>query len=142
MFTVCEPCGFMGAYSSKIINGTDLVPGEAPWQVAITGSESLPIGVGCGGSLINANWVLTAAHCVNGTEDITERFAVLGMVSREIGGLAIRFESKVVHPDYAPGVNYDFALLKLSTGVNLPEHPNIRPLCWPTVSPTEGTSVS
>ena len=46
----------------RIINGTPAVPCQFPWMVAvITDNQYF-----CGGSLISKQWVLTAAHCVQG----------------------------------------------------------------------------
>uniref|UniRef100_V5GKT8 Chymotrypsin BI n=1 Tax=Anoplophora glabripennis TaxID=217634 RepID=V5GKT8_ANOGL len=45
--------------SSRIVGGTELAPGAAPYQVAIIADSS---GF-CGGSLISPSRVLTAAHC-------------------------------------------------------------------------------
>jgi secreted trypsin-like serine protease len=43
----------------RIVGGVEAVPGAWPWQVYIEAG-----GFACGGSLIDARWVLTAAHCV------------------------------------------------------------------------------
>uniref|UniRef100_A0A8C5PZY4 Peptidase S1 domain-containing protein n=1 Tax=Leptobrachium leishanense TaxID=445787 RepID=A0A8C5PZY4_9ANUR len=51
-------CG-VPVVSSRIVGGTDAVIGEWPWQVAVTYNDYFI----CGGSLINTQWVLSAAHC-------------------------------------------------------------------------------
>ena len=43
---------------SKIVGGDQANHGEWPWQALLS--------VGCGGSLINNKWVVTAAHCTMG----------------------------------------------------------------------------
>ncbi|XP_040982203.1 chymotrypsin-like protease CTRL-1 isoform X1 [Aquila chrysaetos chrysaetos] len=47
-------------YSERIINGQNAVPGSWPWQVSLQTRSGSHF---CGGSLINENWVVTAAHC-------------------------------------------------------------------------------
>ena len=51
-----------------IIGGRESAPGAWPWQAAIVFSryENAYVGQYCGGSLIAPEWVLTAAHCVDG----------------------------------------------------------------------------
>merc|ERR1712215_58023 len=47
-------------FSSRVVNGQNARAHSWPWQISlrINGRHI------CGGSLINANWVVTAAHCV------------------------------------------------------------------------------
>ncbi|XP_067306875.1 chymotrypsinogen 2-like [Pseudorasbora parva] len=44
----------------KIVNGQNAISGSLPWQVSLQRPNGFHF---CGGSLINQNWVLTAAHC-------------------------------------------------------------------------------
>jgi len=46
----------------RITNGQPAAACQFPWQVAIIIDDQYF----CGGSLISKNWVLTAAHCVEG----------------------------------------------------------------------------
>ncbi|KAG7282479.1 hypothetical protein CRUP_000475 [Coryphaenoides rupestris] len=45
---------------SRIVNGEEAVPHSWPWQVSLQDQTGFHF---CGGSLINENWVVTAAHC-------------------------------------------------------------------------------
>ena len=48
--------------AGQIIGGAAVVQTQLPWQIYVYMDNSWL----CGGSLIAANWVLTAAHCVKG----------------------------------------------------------------------------
>ncbi|XP_067458851.1 chymotrypsin A-like isoform X2 [Thunnus thynnus] len=45
---------------SDIVNGEEAKPHSWPWQVSLQKCKGFHF---CGGSLINQNWVVTAAHC-------------------------------------------------------------------------------
>ncbi|XP_009977998.1 PREDICTED: chymotrypsin-like protease CTRL-1 [Tauraco erythrolophus] len=47
-------------HDERIINGQNAVPGSWPWQVSLQTSSGSHF---CGWSLIDKNWVVTAAHC-------------------------------------------------------------------------------
>jgi secreted trypsin-like serine protease len=67
----------------RIVRGTKTVSGEFPWQVVLVrqffdeDKDEHVLGM-CGGTIINENWILTAAHCVVG-KDETEYEVYLGV---------------------------------------------------------------
>jgi secreted trypsin-like serine protease len=54
-----------GVAGPQIVGGQPADPGEYPWQAAlVVSSYSNPYdGLYCGGSLLSADWAVTAAHC-------------------------------------------------------------------------------
>ncbi|MED6282583.1 hypothetical protein CHARACLAT_033703, partial [Characodon lateralis] len=57
---ISEVCG-QPSLNTRIVGGDAAPPGRWPWQVSLHIFDHF-----CGGSLINNQWVLTAAHCVQG----------------------------------------------------------------------------
>ncbi|XP_048015241.1 serine protease 27-like [Megalobrama amblycephala] len=54
----------------RIVSGVNAPEGSWPWVVSLNDDNGNHF---CGGSLINNDWVLTAAHCVEGL-DITHKY--------------------------------------------------------------------
>lgn len=44
----------------RIVGGRESVPNSWPWMVALFYNQTK---LGCGGSIINPSWIITAAHC-------------------------------------------------------------------------------
>ena len=60
-------CGKRVVKSSRVVNGEEAAPNSWPWQISLRYRDwpyKNAYGHFCGGSLIENDWVLTAAHCV------------------------------------------------------------------------------
>ncbi|HYO54633.1 trypsin-like serine protease [Archangium sp.] len=52
----------VGSEGQEIVGGTDASISTYPWQISFQDSTGFHF---CGGSILNANWILTAQHCVD-----------------------------------------------------------------------------
>jgi trypsin len=104
----------------QIVNGKESVPFSRPYQVRLS--------MGCGGTLISKEWILTARHCPRGEDltNITARVGVHRLSSSQ--GETIRVSRVVMHPE-RDGWETDIALLKLERPVT---DPNAIPALLPT----------
>ncbi|KAI1884808.1 hypothetical protein AGOR_G00230320 [Albula goreensis] len=114
------------ALNTRIVGGQDAPEGSWPWQVSLHLSGRYT----CGGSLINNQWVLSAAHCVRNT-DAADWTVFVGRQSQT--GPNPNEESRAVaqivsHPSYdSDSSDNDVALLRLSSPVEFTDY--ILPVC-------------
>ena len=116
----------------QIIGGSDASITDAPWQVALLLPGDAPTWDRqfCGGSIISAEWILTAAHCVvpdprNNVTTQPEQIVVLSGTAElaeenPSPGLQSAVSAIIVHPDYVDSTyENDVALLRLETPLAL-----------------------
>ena len=101
----------------KIVGGSTAPINKFQFQVALVEKQLLSNfhGQFCGGSLINNNTVVTAAHCLDG-ENINSLQVLVGTHDLENGGERVNVASLIIHPRYSPensGFDYDVAVIKL-----------------------------
>ncbi len=103
--------------TAKIIGGKIAEPDKWPWMAGIaTRGKSDYEGQFCGASLIDKNWVLTAAHCVADEEkDKHELDIIINRAQFDTtSGERIAVEKTFIHPQYNNiTLDNDIALVKL-----------------------------
>ncbi|XP_051742649.1 prostasin [Ctenopharyngodon idella] len=127
-----DVCG-KAPLNTRIVGGQDAPAGAWPWQVSLhrNGRHF------CGGSLINNQWVLTAAHCFDDTSTsgltvYLGRQTQQGPNENEVS----RGVAKIVkHPNYiSSSHDNDITLLQLASTVSFTNY--ISPVCLASSSST------
>jgi secreted trypsin-like serine protease len=111
----------------KVVGGNEAVPHTWPWMAALAFQRNFI----CGGSLIDPQFVLTAAHCFAKSTNPALYKVILGAHDFSTG-LVVGVKAILVHPLFNrlfPRAN-DVVLLKLDRTVQL--NKNINTICLPT----------
>jgi len=132
-----------GDVSGQIVGGAPADPGEWPWQVAVFSGPYF-----CGGTLIAAQWVMTAGHCAVDDDGNVYDLADMGVLagiydfSNSSGSQYRDVIEIIVHPQYnnTTLIN-DIALLKLESPVVLGGSGASRTAVVPLVSENVGSLV-
>ena len=104
-----------GPIRPYIVGGEESVPGSRPWMVSLQRGSHF-----CGGTLIKNDWVLTAAHCVDGSSTSGLRAVVGRHDLNTSSGQSLAVAQIIVHPNYNDNTSdNDIALLKLSSPTTL-----------------------
>ncbi|XP_055931598.1 chymotrypsin-like elastase family member 2A [Argiope bruennichi] len=129
-----------GRSPDRIIGGQEAIPGSWPWQVSLQNRYST-FSHSCGGSLINAHWVVTAAHCFKGNPYANNWRIHLGKHNKykKDPQEQIRYGKRlIIYPDLTgdniQGVidmKHDIALIKLNAPVQFSDV--VRPACLPSL---------
>ncbi|XP_025241065.1 transmembrane protease serine 11E isoform X2 [Theropithecus gelada] len=114
--------------SLRIVGGTEVEEGEWPWQASLQWDGSHR----CGATLINATWLVSAAHCFTTYKNParwTASFGVTITPSKMKRGL----RRIIVHEKYKyPSHDYDISLAELSSPV--PYTNAVHRVCLPDAS--------
>ena len=117
-----------------IVGGWEARPNEFPWQVSLQRLfyYAHDFEHSCGAEILNSQWVLTAAHCVDGAEEERLRI-VVGEHDRFYPShtqVIHTVEKIIIHENYERfGYEYDIALLQVDLPITFTE--NVQPICLP-----------
>ncbi|NWT75481.1 ACRO protein, partial [Prunella himalayana] len=126
---------------TRIVGGTGAKPGAWPWMVSIQHPRLPGSKHWCGGSLINAEWVLTAAHCFDKFEKTDILNVVIGatQLTQPGPGAQVRKIKKLLrHENYQRSdISNDIALLELNEPVQCSPYIQVVCVADPTVTLSE-----
>lgn len=134
-----DGCGVASELGKSLTMGTNVPIEMFPWQVTLR-RVLVPILVtvvsehSCGGSILNENWIITAAHCVVDTTapelQITTGTAKNSLTTTH--GTSYKVKKIFKHADYDPdGMGNDIALLLLADPIFNIGTPGVNGICLP-----------
>nr|ANG56302.1 chymotrypsin-like serine protease [Eriocheir sinensis] len=123
--------------SPRIVGGAEATPHTWPHQVALFIDDMYF----CGGSLISNQWVLTAAHCMDGAAVVEVVMGAHNIRLNEDTQVSMTSTDFTVHEDYGPFfIRNDIAVIKLPSAVSFTTE--IQPVALPSSDIAVGTIVT
>ncbi|KAM7027932.1 acrosin-like [Passerculus sandwichensis] len=126
---------------TRVVGGSDAKPGAWPWMVSIQHPWMPRLKHLCGGSLVSAEWVLTAAHCFNRIKEIGILNLVIGasQLTQPGPGAQVRKIKKLFrHEKYnRSDKSNDIALLELNEPVQCSPYIQLACVADPTIRVSE-----
>lgn len=114
--------GVAASPADAIVGGSKASNGEFPFMASIQdkgGSGSSAHF--CGGSVIGARWILTAAHCLVDTKPGDIQVSVgRTNLNNTAGGQTLLADKIVIHPDYEQTGTFDAALIRVTADIASP----------------------
>ncbi|KAK9758547.1 Trypsin [Popillia japonica] len=121
ILTIFASISLATGLETRITNGYDAKEGQFPYQAILRSTT----GYLCGGSIIDENWILTAAHCF--MDDIPKNWIVtVGTISLK-SGTDYAVDKIITHSKFNmsdPMLNYDIALLRLEKNIEFSDKVN------------------
>jgi len=125
------------ANTGRIVGGDEAVPHSWPHQVALF-IDGMYF---CGGSLISTEWVLTAAHCMDGAGFVDVVMGAHNIREAEPEQVTMTSTDFFVHENWNSfTLSNDISLIRLPSAVELNE--NIAVVSLPSSDPEIGTVVT
>ncbi|KAL4658479.1 trypsin-like [Arapaima gigas] len=128
----------LGTVQQRIIGGKEVEPYSIKYQASLQYNN----GHYCGGTLIHAQWVVSAAHCWKPSQLIKVVLSEHSLTKEEGFEQEYNVSRTIVHYNYNfRTFNNDIMLLKLSRPANL--NANVQPVALPNAStpPLTGKSI-
>jgi len=132
-------CGNPAVQMQRVIAGTDAVPHSWPWQILmLKNGRSM-----CGGSIISAKTIVTAAHCVANDVNYPGQFSVRvgahDKSKKESTTAEYKVKRIIVHPGWdSRRLNNDIAMFELEKPIQFNKY--VSPICLPKDDPPVGTT--
>lgn len=124
-----------GARADEVVGGQDTTIAEHPWQIALTTNSAFQF---CGGSILDASWVLTAQHCVTGGDADMRVVAGITRISQQASGQIRAIDAIATFPGFTDvSEGRDVSLLHLASPLDL-SGPDARGI--PLVTPADAAA--
>merc|ERR1719422_2964349 len=114
---------------TRIVGGQETEVNEYPWQVGLVSSWGTS--PWCGGSLISNQYVMTAAHCTEGSSPSDIRVLLGEHDISDAENYIVPISQIIDHPNYNFPFN-DYSILKLTSPITFSE--TISPICLPAIT--------
>jgi hypothetical protein len=108
----------------RIVSGFEAVPHSLPWAVSLQYKDVHD----CGGVIIDQWHILTAAHCLDYSDDLGNHYARVGAHNRLSSGQLMPIAELISHPTYDESRSSDdIGIIKLASPITFSHE--VQPIC-------------